>query len=228
MAPVASSSGPSCGTRPTRTGSPTPRISASWTPRAGCPGVRVPSDGGQEARGGRVAASGRCAGVGGVCAHRITEVWARDRRGNAAGGFIKPTLAGLVNSRELGRLAAALVHHCGEAAAELIASGNVLRLLRGYWRGGARASSRRRPTLHRAPPHRHRLTDGIPAVREGQPPPVYGRVTSSSGKTNDAYGRPVICSRASSQVRLLHRHASRSRPSRSATASRKAETGSSG
>ena len=49
-------------------------------------GVRVPGDGGEEARGGRAAGSGRCGGVGGVCGHRSAEVWARDRRGRAAAG----------------------------------------------------------------------------------------------------------------------------------------------
>ena len=33
-------------------------------------GVRVPGDGGEEARGGRAPRSDRCSGVGGVCGHR--------------------------------------------------------------------------------------------------------------------------------------------------------------
>jgi hypothetical protein len=40
----------------------------------------------------------------------------------------------------LGSLETALIYHYGEAAAELIASGNVLRLLRNYWQGGSAAS----------------------------------------------------------------------------------------
>ena len=51
-------------------------------------------------------------------------------------GFIKPTLAGLENAEQMRSVETALSHHYGEDAGELIASGNVLRLLRTYWGGG--------------------------------------------------------------------------------------------
>lgn len=53
-------------------------------------------------------------------------------------GFIKPTLAGLEDASRLDRLEAALVNRYGEDDARLIASDNVVRLLRTYWRGGGR------------------------------------------------------------------------------------------
>jgi microsomal dipeptidase-like Zn-dependent dipeptidase len=46
-------------------------------------------------------------------------------------------MAGLEHAGQLGSVETALVYHYGEAAAEQIASGNVLRLLRGYWQGGS-------------------------------------------------------------------------------------------
>ena len=49
-------------------------------------------------------------------------------------GFIKPTLAGLGDMRELARLEALLADRYGQADAERIASANVLRVLRTAWR----------------------------------------------------------------------------------------------
>jgi microsomal dipeptidase-like Zn-dependent dipeptidase len=71
---------------------------------------------------------------------RLREITGSHRHaaiGSDHDGFIKPTLAGLENAGQLGRVETALAHHYGDAAAEQIASGNVLRLLRGYWRGGS-------------------------------------------------------------------------------------------
>jgi microsomal dipeptidase-like Zn-dependent dipeptidase len=48
-------------------------------------------------------------------------------------GFIKPTLAGLEDSSRLPGLENGLRERYGDADAELITSGNVLRVLRGYW-----------------------------------------------------------------------------------------------
>lgn len=66
---------------------------------------------------------------------RIREITGSHRHtaiGSDFDGFIKPTLAGLADSRSLGRLEARLRGHYGEAG-DLIASGNVLRLLRSAW-----------------------------------------------------------------------------------------------
>src|SRR5262249_11375389 len=52
--------------------------------------------------------------------------------GSDLDGFIKPTLAGLDSAADLAALERALVNRYGAEHAELIASGNVLRLLRGY------------------------------------------------------------------------------------------------
>jgi microsomal dipeptidase-like Zn-dependent dipeptidase len=49
-------------------------------------------------------------------------------------GFIKPTLAGLPDSRSLAALERALIQRYGSEDGERIASGNALRLLRSYWR----------------------------------------------------------------------------------------------
>jgi microsomal dipeptidase-like Zn-dependent dipeptidase len=51
-------------------------------------------------------------------------------------GFIKPTLAGLDDASQLYLLEDALVSRYGAVTAEKICSGNALRLLRSYWRGG--------------------------------------------------------------------------------------------
>ena len=55
--------------------------------------------------------------------------------GSDLDGFIKPTLAGLEDAGRLGRLEAALTERYGPDDGGLIASGNVLRLLRDRWRG---------------------------------------------------------------------------------------------
>jgi membrane dipeptidase len=51
-------------------------------------------------------------------------------------GFVKPTLPGLEDERDLTRVETALIGRYGSDDAELIASGNVLRLAHTYWRGG--------------------------------------------------------------------------------------------
>jgi microsomal dipeptidase-like Zn-dependent dipeptidase len=51
-------------------------------------------------------------------------------------GFVKPTLPGLEGEGDMHRLEDALEHRYGPDDAELIASANVLRLARSYWRGG--------------------------------------------------------------------------------------------
>ena len=70
---------------------------------------------------------------------RLREI-TRSHRHTAIGsdfdGFIKPTLPGLEEERDLGRLETALIDRYGADDAELIASGNVLRLAHTYWRGG--------------------------------------------------------------------------------------------
>jgi microsomal dipeptidase-like Zn-dependent dipeptidase len=70
---------------------------------------------------------------------RIREI-AGSHRHTAIGtdfdGFIKPTLPGLESEGDLHRLEDALIDRYGPDDAELIASGNVLRLARSYWRGG--------------------------------------------------------------------------------------------
>jgi microsomal dipeptidase-like Zn-dependent dipeptidase len=55
--------------------------------------------------------------------------------GSDLDGFVKPTLAGLEDAGHLARLDAALAERYGPDDAALIASGNVLRLLRDHWRG---------------------------------------------------------------------------------------------
>lgn len=71
---------------------------------------------------------------------RIREITGSHRHaaiGSDHDGFIKPTLAGLEDAEKLRSVETALVHKYGEPAAELIASGNVLRLLRNYWQGAS-------------------------------------------------------------------------------------------
>ena len=75
--------------------------------------------------------------------HEITGSHRHTAVGSDLDGFIKPTLAGVANARWLWRLEAALRAGYGEAG-DLIASGNVLRLLRTAW--GRPGSSRRTPT----------------------------------------------------------------------------------
>ncbi|HSJ18839.1 MAG TPA: membrane dipeptidase [Solirubrobacterales bacterium] len=68
---------------------------------------------------------------------RIREIAGSHRHsaiGSDLDGFIKPTLAGLENTGALGALRRALAERYGAADAELIASGNALRLLRSNWR----------------------------------------------------------------------------------------------
>jgi membrane dipeptidase len=60
--------------------------------------------------------------------HRHTAI------GSDHDGFIKPTLAGLPDSRSLAALEPALIEHYGAEDGERIASGNALRLLHSYWR----------------------------------------------------------------------------------------------
>jgi microsomal dipeptidase-like Zn-dependent dipeptidase len=69
---------------------------------------------------------------------RIAEITGSHRHvglGSDFDGFIKPTLGGLESMADMAKLEAALRDRYGDADAELITSGNALRLLRGYWRG---------------------------------------------------------------------------------------------
>jgi microsomal dipeptidase-like Zn-dependent dipeptidase len=80
-----------------------------------------------------------------LCRHadRIAEIAGSHRHtaiGTDLDGFIKPTLAGLDDAGRLPLLEQGLVDRYGPEDAELIASGNVLRLLRRYWRGGEAAN----------------------------------------------------------------------------------------
>ncbi|MQA73017.1 MAG: hypothetical protein GEU88_01470 [Solirubrobacterales bacterium] len=70
---------------------------------------------------------------------RLREITGSHRHtgiGSDLDGFIKPTLAGLQSAGDLRHLELALRHRYADADAELIASQNALRLLRGFWRGG--------------------------------------------------------------------------------------------
>ncbi len=69
---------------------------------------------------------------------RIREITGSHRHaaiGSDHDGFIKPTLARLEDSSRLALLEQALVDRYGARDGELIASANVLRLLRSHWRG---------------------------------------------------------------------------------------------
>jgi microsomal dipeptidase-like Zn-dependent dipeptidase len=69
---------------------------------------------------------------------RLREITGSHRHsaiGTDLDGFIKPTLAGFEDAGRLARLEAAIVERYGAEDADLITSGNALRLLRGYWRG---------------------------------------------------------------------------------------------
>lgn len=75
-----------------------------------------------------------------VCRHldRIREITGSHEHaaiGSDLDGFIKPTLAGLEDEACMARLEDALVERYGPDDGARIASGNVLRLLRGWWRG---------------------------------------------------------------------------------------------
>ena len=70
---------------------------------------------------------------------RIREITGSHRHtaiGTDFDGFIKPTLPGLEDAGDMHRLEDALNDRYGADDAELIASANVLRLARSYWRGG--------------------------------------------------------------------------------------------
>lgn len=76
-----------------------------------------------------------------LCRHidRIREITGSHEHtaiGSDLDGFIKPTLAGLGDSSALGALEAALVDRYGDDG-HLIAAGNSLRVLRGWWRGAS-------------------------------------------------------------------------------------------
>jgi microsomal dipeptidase-like Zn-dependent dipeptidase len=63
--------------------------------------------------------------------HRHTAI------GSDFDGFIKPTLAGLQDMRDMERLEERLRERYGDEDAERICSGNALRLLTSYWRGAS-------------------------------------------------------------------------------------------
>ena len=68
---------------------------------------------------------------------RLREITGSHRHsaiGTDLDGFIKPTLAGLGDAARLAALRRALAERYGEPDAELIASGNALRMLRSHWR----------------------------------------------------------------------------------------------
>src|SRR5262249_23184728 len=67
--------------------------------------------------------------------HEITGSHRHTAIGSDLDGFIKPTLPGLQDMRDMARLQSALSEHYG-AEAELICSGNGMRLLTDYWGGG--------------------------------------------------------------------------------------------
>ncbi len=75
-----------------------------------------------------------------LCRHidRIHDVTGSHRHtaiGSDLDGFIKPTLPGLEDMRDMAPLERALRDRYGEENGELICSGNALRLLTTYWRG---------------------------------------------------------------------------------------------
>lgn len=74
-----------------------------------------------------------------ICSHidRIHELTGSHEHtaiGSDLDGYIRPTLAGLDDCSALARVEAALLERYGPEDGEQIASGNVLRLLRSYWR----------------------------------------------------------------------------------------------
>jgi microsomal dipeptidase-like Zn-dependent dipeptidase len=76
-----------------------------------------------------------------LCRHidRIREVTGSHRHtaiGSDLDGFIKPTLAGLEDMRDMAGLERALRERYGEEDGELICSGNSLRVLTSFWGGG--------------------------------------------------------------------------------------------
>jgi microsomal dipeptidase-like Zn-dependent dipeptidase len=75
-----------------------------------------------------------------LCSHidRFREITGSHRHtafGTDLDGFIKPTLTGLETAADMAKVEDAIVARYGAGDAELITSGNALRLLRGYWRG---------------------------------------------------------------------------------------------
>jgi membrane dipeptidase len=89
-----------------------------------------------------------------LCRHvdRIAEITGSQRHtaiGSDLDGFIKPTLAGLQTMADMAALEEALTDRYGAEDAELIASGNALRVLRSYW-GGAKHNGRRVPQAERS------------------------------------------------------------------------------
>jgi microsomal dipeptidase-like Zn-dependent dipeptidase len=69
---------------------------------------------------------------------RIREVTGSHRHtaiGSDLDGFIKPTLAGFEDMRDMAALERALRERYGEEDGELICSGNSLRVLTSYWAG---------------------------------------------------------------------------------------------
>jgi microsomal dipeptidase-like Zn-dependent dipeptidase len=69
--------------------------------------------------------------------HGVTGSYANVAVGTDLDGFIKPTLPGIGDSAQLGRLGPALEARYGPAAAEAIQSGNAMRVLRAGWRGSS-------------------------------------------------------------------------------------------
>jgi microsomal dipeptidase-like Zn-dependent dipeptidase len=67
--------------------------------------------------------------------HGVTGSYANLAVGTDHDGFVKPTLPGLGDSAQLGRLGPALEARYGRTAAEAIQSGNALRVLHAGWRG---------------------------------------------------------------------------------------------
>lgn len=65
--------------------------------------------------------------------HRVTGTHRHTAIGSDFDGFIKPTLPGLRDMRDMARLEAALVKRYGAADAELLCSGNALRVLERIW-----------------------------------------------------------------------------------------------
>lgn len=79
-----------------------------------------------------------------LCTHadQIREILGSHRHtgiGSDLDGFIKPTLPGLEDMREMKRLEGALKSRYGPEDGERICSGNALGLLSGYWRGAPEA-----------------------------------------------------------------------------------------
>jgi microsomal dipeptidase-like Zn-dependent dipeptidase len=67
--------------------------------------------------------------------HDITGSYENVAIGSDFDGFIKPTLAGLEDMRDMASLETALIGELGATTAAAICSGNAMGLLTGYWRG---------------------------------------------------------------------------------------------